>query len=551
MFNTIKELKRLKDIALILAKNGFYDLVAQMGLEKYIKISIPKKYEYKKLSRNERIRKTIEELGPTFIKMAQILSTRPDLIPLDLANEFSKLQDRVKPLPFEKIRPVFIEEFGKSVEDIFAGNLELLASASLGQVYKGILKSGEVVAIKVLKPDIEETIFSDIAIMKKIALLLEDKLYKYGIDSPIAIIEEFEKTIKKELDFKKEALNLKRFSKNFENEEKIFVPKLYEEFSSKKILTMDFIDGIKVSNIKDLMDMGIDPKTIAKNGFDLLCKQIFEYRFFHADPHPGNIFVLKNEKIAFIDFGMMGSIGEKDRRHFVDMIYYVVKEEEEKAALSILKLSKIKNENLDIDAFSKDMGDVIRTYFYGSLKEINLKALLNDVISLMSRYRVYFRENNYLLVKALITIEGVGKALDPEFNAAQEIKPFIMNFYKEYFSINAFLSKASEMPKEFGDFLREFPADIKAIVDKMKSGHLKIEFEHVGLEKMEETIEKSSNRLSLAIVVSSILIGSALLLLSNTPPLIYDIPIFGLAGFITAIIMGGVLIYSIYKRGRL
>ncbi|BCD61669.1 ubiquinone biosynthesis protein [Nitratiruptor sp. YY08-26] len=549
MFDSIKQLERLKTIALILTKNGFDDLVSAMGLQRYI--SSYKQRRVIHLSRSERIRKTVEELGPTFIKMAQILSTRPDLIPLELANEFSKLQDRVEAMPFDKIEPVFIEEFGKSVDQIFVGELTLLASASLGQVYRGRLHSGEEVAIKVLKPGIEDIIAADIAIMKKIATLIEDKLYKYGIDSPLAIIEEFEKSIKKELDFTKEALNLKRFAKNFANDERIIVPKLYGEFSTKKVLTMDYIEGIKVSEIEKLKNAGIDPKIVAKNGFELLCKQIFVYRFFHADPHPGNIFVLEDGRIAFIDFGMMGSIGQKDRRYFVDMIYYVVKEEEEKAALAILKLAKVKNEHLDEDAFAKEMGDVIRTYFYGSLKDIDIRSLLNDVVTLMSRYRVYFRENNYLLVKALITIEGVGKALDPEFNAAQEIKPFIMSFYKEYFSLNAFLSKASEMPKEVGDFFKEFPDDIKAIIDKMKNGQLKIEFEHVGLEKMEESIEKSANRLSLAIVVSSILIGSALLLVANTPPLIYGIPIFGLAGFLIAVVMGGVLIYSIYKKGRL
>ncbi len=548
MFESIKQLERLKTIALILARNGFDDLVSAMGLQKYIS-------SYKRralhMSRSERIRKTVEELGPTFIKMAQILSTRPDLIPLELANEFSKLQDRVEPMPFEKIRPVFVEEFGKSVEEIFAGELTLLASASLGQVYKGELYSGEKVAIKVLKPGIEDTIAADIAIMKKIAHLIGEKLHRYGIDSPLAIIEEFEKSIKKELDFTKEALNIKRFSKNFENDEDIVVPKLYEQFSTRRVLTMDFIDGIKVSAIEDLRKAGIDPKIVAKKGFDLLCKQIFTYRFFHADPHPGNIFILDGGKIAFIDFGMMGSIGLKDRRYFVDMIYYVVKEEEERAALAILKLAKVKNEHLDVDAFAKDMGDIIRTYFYGSLKDIDMRSLLNDVVTLMSRYRVYFKENNYLLVKALITIEGVGKKLDPQFNAAQEIKPFIVNFYKENFSLSAFLSKASEMPKDISDFFVQFPQDMKEVVEKIKTGKLKIEFEHIGLEKMEESIEKSANRLSLSIVVSSILIGSALLLVANTPPLVYGIPIFGLIGFLTAVIIGGALIYSIYKKGRL
>ena len=552
MFDTLRQAERTKSIVTILAKNGFDDIVSAMGVEKYIKFSIPKtSLEVMKLSRSERIRKTVEELGSTFIKMAQILSTRPDLVTLELADKFSKLQDSVDPMPFEQIRPRFIEEFGKDVNEIFKGELTLIASASLGQVYKGCLKSGEEVAVKVLKPGVEETIRLDMKVMHHLAAMLEDKLHIYGIDSPTKILREFEKTITKEFDYHAEALSLKRFAKNFDADERIKVPKLYETFSSSNVLTMELIKGIKVTDMDSLNEAEIDSKNIAKIGFNLLCEQIFEHRFFHADPHPGNIFALTNRQISFVDFGMMGSISERDRRDFVDMIYYVVNEKEEKAAFCVLNLAKVKNDNLDRDAFAKDMGDLIRTYFYGSLKDIKIKNLLNDIISLMRRHKVYFRENNYLLVKALITMEGVGEALDPNFNATEEIKPFIMHFYKKNFSISAFLAKASELPKEVVDFLSQFPEDLKVIVNKMKSGNLKIEFQHRGLEIMEESIEKSANRLSVAIIIAAILIGSALLLLAKTPPLIFDIPILGLLGFIVALVMSFVLIISIFKKGRL
>jgi ubiquinone biosynthesis protein len=424
MFDTLRQMERTKTIITILVKNGFDEITNAMGVERYLKFTMPQaSHEAMKLSRSERIRKTVEELGPTFIKMAQILSTRPDLIPMELADEFSKLQDDVDPMPFAQIKPCFIEEFGKDVNDIFENELTLIASASLGQVYIGRLKNKEEVAVKVLKPGVKEMIYSDLLIMKKIASMFEDKLHNYGIDSPLKIVEEFEKTIKKELNYTTEALSLKRFAKNFEGDERIVVPKFFDEYSSSTILMMEFIEGIKVSDIKRLNAAGVDPKEVARNGFDLLCKQIFEHRFFHADPHPGNIFALVDGRISFVDFGMMGSIGENDRRDFVDMIYYIVKQEEEKAALCILKLAKVEDDDLDTDAFAKEMGDVIRTYFYGSLKDINIKILIDDIIGLMSRYKVYFRENNYLLTKALITIEGVGKALDPDFNASEAIKP--------------------------------------------------------------------------------------------------------------------------------
>ena len=491
MFNTHLQSERSKTIIAILVKNGFDHIVSSIGIEKYIKFSAPEEsQETVQLSRHERIRKSVEELGPTFIKMAQILSCRPDLIPSDLANEFSKLQDSVEPMPFEQIRPRFMEEFGKDVDEIFDGELILIASASLGQVYKGRLKSGEEVAVKVLKPGVEEIIHSDLHIMYSLASTFEEELHNYGIDSPKKILQEFEKTIKKELDYNIEALNIKRFAKNFEDDERIVVPKLYEEFSGTTVLTMEFIDGIKVSRIDMLEEAGIDPKEAAKTGFNLICEQIFEYRFFHADPHPGNIFALPDGRISFVDFGMMGSISERDRKEFIDMIYYIHKEEEEKAALCILKLAKVENDDLDRDAFAKDMGDVIHTYFYSSLKNIKIKNLLDDISDLICQHKVYFKESNYLLMKALFTIEGVVTALDPDFCVTEEIRPFIIRFYKKNFSLSALFSRASDLPKEMNDFLMQFPGDIKAVAEKMKSGKLKIEFQHMGLEEMEETIEK-------------------------------------------------------------
>ena len=215
--------------------------------------------------------------------------------------------------------------------------------------------------MKVQKPNITRTIASDIAIMRQIASFLKDRLREYGIDDANMIIDEFEKTIRKELDFNIEALNLKRFARNFEDHEKIKVPRLYEELSTTRILTMEYIDGVKVSGSEALASVGIDAHMVAKNGFDLLCEQIFVHRFFHADPHPGNIFALEDGRLSFIDFGMMGRISEKDQRYFVDMIYYIVKNEEEKAAYNLLKLAKIKDENINTDAFCKDMGDIIST----------------------------------------------------------------------------------------------------------------------------------------------------------------------------------------------
>ena len=538
MKNKIYELKRTKEIIFILAKYGFGDIIEILG------ISVPFKKK-PKISRSERIKNAIEELGPTFIKLAQILSLRPDLIPLELAKEFETLQDSVTPLPFNVMKQVLEEEFEYNINEIFEDEFTLLASASIGQVYKAKLKTGEYVGVKILKPFIEEKIFADISILEHFARMFRDKFLLYGIDLE-KIVFEFAKTIKKELNFNLEAINLKRFYINFKDNKNIKVPKLYERYSTKRVLTMEYIDGIKISETEKLKQNGYSLKEITKKGFNLICEQIFVHRFFHADPHPGNLMIY-NGKIVFLDFGIMGRLSKEDWKNFVEMIYYVIKKEEEKAALYVLKLSKV-NENIDISSFQKEMADIISIYFYSSLKQVELKYLMEDMLKVMQRYKIFFKEENYLLAKSLITMEGVGKQLYPDFNAAREIGPFIKKVYPSFFKDLFF--KSLEFNRTFWDIFFSFPDDFKIIIDKIKKGNLKIEFEHVGLEKFQSTIAKSFNRLSLSIVIASILIGSSMLLSSRVPPLFKNISVFGITGFLFAFLLGVFLIIEIIKKGK-
>ncbi|MEA3330480.1 MAG: AarF/UbiB family protein [Campylobacterota bacterium] len=479
-----------------------------------------------------------------------MLSTRPDLISLDLVHEFEKLQDSVSPVDIDEITPIFKKEFGKEQSEIFAKPLELLATASIGQVYKGKLLSGDEVVVKVLKPKIDEVIKNDIEILKKIGSMFDNALADYGINSILDVIKEFENSIKNELNFKLEAMNLTRFKALFKDDSRIKVPKLYNEYSTNKIITMEFINGIKVSDIERLNQNSIDTKLIAKQGFELLCEQIFKHRFFHADPHPGNIFITLDSKVSFIDFGMMGSITKDEQKILLELIYNISKQDEEKASLDILNMTNYPD-NIDKNSFIKDMSRIISSYMYGSLQDINIKELFNDMTSLISKYNISFKNDYYLFFKAIVTIEGVGRNLDSNFNAVKHIKPIIMEFYREQFSIKNIFSKIKELPKEIIDFLNYTPSDLKDIFNQMKKGKFKVELEHVGLQKIEESIEKSFNRLTVSIIIASTLIGSSLLLHAKTPPLIYGVPLFGIAGFSVASVMGLVLAYSIYKGGKL
>jgi len=540
MKNNFYKLKRTHEIILILTKYGFGDLIEAVG----VSVNYKKKPNYK-IKRRERIRKAIEELGPTFIKLAQFLSLRPDLISLELAKELEKLQDSVSPLPFEDMENVLMEELGDQYND-FEKNFELIASASIGQVYKATLKSGETVAVKILKPGIEEKIYFDIAILMDFAGLLREKFLIYGIDS-IKIIEEFAVSIKRELNFNFEALNLKRFASNFKNNPDVKVPKLYEKYCTKRVLTMEYIDGIKVSEIEKLKKAGYNLKEIAIKGFNAFCEQVFIHRYFHADPHPGNIWVSEG-KIVFLDFGIMGRFSEEDARYLMEFFYFVINKKEEEAAVCVIKLSKT-GDDVDISFFKKEMSDIISMYFYSSLKELELRSVINDILRIMNRYKVYLKEENYLLAKAAVTIEGIGKKLYPEFNAVENIKPFVKKYYKK-FSFSEFFKKSLIFNMKFKDFLFQAPQDIQDIIEKLKNGKLKIEFEHMGLDDFEKTVNSSANRLSVAIIIAAILIGSSMILSAKIPPLIYGVSVFGIAGFAFATIMGIILIFIFMGKDK-
>ena len=553
---TYRNFNRYRQILAVFFKYGFGDLVELLKIDQYIEfglkiISRNKRERIEKLSRAERVRMALEELGPTYIKLGQILSTRPDLVPVDFIHELSKLQDRVPSFPFAEAKDIAEKQFGRPLLDVFDVFEETpIASASLGQVHRAKLKDGDDVAVKVQRPGIKKTIEVDLEIMLHLATLMERHIEEMALQRPVKIVEEFARALEKELDYAIEASNMERVASQFLDDSTVYIPKVYRELTTCRVLTAEYIDGIKISDTRKLKAAGSDISVITKRGADFLLKQIFENGFFHADLHPGNMFVLPDDVICFIDFGMTGAVDQQTRDDFVDLLDGIVHQNESKTAEMILKLTYW-DEEPDIRYLEEDVADFLAKHFYKPLKDIEIGKLMQQLLELASRHYLRIPSGIYLMMRALGVVEGVALMLDPNFDMIAHTEPFIRKIKLARFSPQRLAEDVMRMSSELMRFMQQFPKETLDIMRLIRQRKITLKFEHQGLENMLSTHDQISNRISFSIIIAALLIGSALIVISETPPLIYGISMIGIIGFLAAAVMGIWLLIAILKKGRL
>jgi ubiquinone biosynthesis protein len=553
---TYRHLNRYRQILGVLIKYGFGDLVDLLRIEQYIEIGLQmisrkKRERVERLTRAVRIRMAFEELGPTFIKLAQVLSARPDLIPADFVSEMARLQDKVPPAQFKGLDRILRSELDPPLEAVFERIEETaLASASIAQVHRARLKDGEDVAVKIQRPGIRKIIEVDLEIMLHIATLMERHVEEFSFHSPVKIVEEFARTIEKELDFVLEADNMERFSAQFLDDPHIYVPKVFREASGSRVLTMEYVRGIKVSEVEKLEEAGLDSKVIVDRGADFLLRQIFENGFFHADPHPGNIFVLPDNVICMVDYGMVGSIVLQMRERFVDLISAVAKRDSSRAVQVLLRLTEW-DEEPDMRRFEREVDDFIGRHLYRPLKNIEIGSLLQQLMETAARHRLRIPSDTFMMMKALATIEGVARMLDPDFEIFEKAAPFVEKVKLGRFSPRRISEDAYRMGADFLLFFQQLPKDALEIFRQVRQRKLTVNLAHQGMERMLATHDQISNRLSFSIIIAGLIIGSALIVISETPPLFYGISLIGIIGFLAAAVMGIWLLVAILRKGSL
>ena len=553
---TYRHLNRYQRILRVLFKYGFSDVLERLHIDQYLEsglqmINRKPREQIDKLSRPERLRMSLEELGPTFIKFGQVLSTRSDFIPPEYLFELAKLQDDVPPFSYEEVESIFLAEMGHKPEELFAEfTREPVAAASIGQAHEGVLRDGDKVVVKVQRPEIEKIIAVDLEILAHIAALMEKYLEELQGHRPTSIVEEFARTISKEIDYSVEIGNIERFAKQFERNKTIYVPKVYRDLSCERILTMENIQGLKASDVDQLRKQGADLPLVAERGTNLIMEQIFVHGFFHADPHPGNVFILPDNLICFLDFGMMGRLSRQNRDDFTDLVLYIVARNERKVMESVLKLTN-HYEDINRDALSRDLSEMLDRYLYLPLKELEAGKILQDLLELVSRHQIFFKPNFYLMMKAITTVEGVGRILDPDLELLKLAQPFMKKVKSDRLRLNRIAEEAGLATSEYVDLLRDLPEELRSILSQLRQGRMKLEFEHRGLSDLRVALDQVSNRISFAIVLASLIIGSSLIILSGIPPKWNDIPIIGLIGFLLAGVMGFWLLLSILRHGKM
>jgi ubiquinone biosynthesis protein len=379
---------------------------------------------------------------------------------------------------------------------------------------------------------------------------MESHIEEMVLHQPVKIVDEFAKSLEKEIDYTIEASNMERIAQLFLDDPTLYIPKVFRNLTTSQIITMEFIEGIKVSDIQSLSDMGFDRKLITQRGTDICLTQIFYHGFFHADPHPGNIFVLPQNVICLIDFGMVGSVDRQTREDFVDLIENVVNKDEDGTTRVLLKLA-LWDDEPDLRILRKDVSEFINEYLYKPLKDINLSKILSHLLELTSRNQLRIPPDLFLMMKALGTLEGVAAQLDPDFDLISQSAPFLEQVRLNRYHPERISGDMMRLGSELLDFLHRFPNDLLEIARLAKQKKLTVNIRHTGLAEMRATNDRTSNRISFAIVIAALLIGSAIIINSAIPPFVYGISLIGIIGFSAAAVMGIWLLIAILRKGRL
>jgi ubiquinone biosynthesis protein len=546
---TFRHPRRIREIIGTFVRHGMSDWLELLGLDRVFPFirrlpnwrgEAPRTEE----ERWRRIRNALEELGPTFIKLGQIVSNRTDLLPGGLVQELTHLQDDVPPFPAQDARRIVEEDLEADITEIFEQFTDTpQASASIAQVHRARLTDGTAVAVKVQRPDIEEIIETDLEIVSAIANLAERYIPRARLFSPVELVEEFRRTIERELNFTIERENTDRFRDMYHDGTNLYVPKTYRHLSSPRVITMEYIHGTRLSEVEADQSGRWNKAHIARKAANLMLEQIYIHGFFHGDPHPGNVLIIGEDTICLLDYGIMGRVRPRQREYLTETMIGTVNRDPSRVTDGILRLTRGGSQNVSVERLEDDIYELIDHYADIAFGEIDINQFLSQLIQLVVRHGLKIPSNLMLITKTLLAIEGVGVNLSPQFDFMEVYQPFARRLVARRFQPKQLLREAQEVGQDFGDFLRDFPLDARDVLKQAKGGKLKLGFRVTGLEPLRHTLDNISYRLVFGLLVASLLVSSSLVIQAEVPPFVGGVSMFGLVGYgIAGVISIGFLV---------
>ncbi|WP_291515629.1 AarF/ABC1/UbiB kinase family protein [Bdellovibrio sp. ArHS] len=520
------------------AKHGFHQVAEKVKLGKFIIERLNSASDIEALSMPERMRISFEELGPTFVKLGQLLASRPDLVPEEYVAEFEKLHDRVQPLTFETVESVLREEFGSSLYQRFASiDPEPLGSASIAQVHRARLATGEDVVIKVQRPGIIQTINDDLNVLYLLADLLVTYIPETRPYNPVGIVDEYFRTLDLETNFVVEANNIRRFQENFANSDYIKVPKVYLDYTTERVLVMEALNGIPLSQEGALQQPNIDPNEVIRRGLRAYLKMVFEDGLFHGDLHAGNFFIMPDNHIGLIDFGVVGRLNTRTQAAIANMLLALSKEDYERLAYEYVDLAPF-TDRVNIDLFAKDLRELIAPYFGLTLKNVNLGKILMKSSGIAARHHLHVPTDLMLFFKSIVSIEGMGRKIHKDFDFLQYSLEFAGELAKTRFGPERVLNDMSQMARESKAFLNSLPRQLNFFLRKINSPDHSFSLKVGEIKELKRSVESSSNLLFLGLIIGSLILSSSYIFVHDTGRHIAGIPTMSFVGYIIAGLLG-------------
>ena len=542
-------LRRFSQIGRVLVRHGFgfvfdvrRDRREKKGLQEFLAPNF-----------GVRLRRTLDDLGPTFVKFGQLLSTRSDILPEGVLSELQKLQDTVRPMPAGAAQAIVERELGAPVDEVFERfDPDPLGSASIGQVHRAVLRSGEVVAVKVQRPEAPGRVESDLELMREFALLLDRRFGRRIFVDVRGLVAEFETVIRRELDYTAEAANARRFAANFA-ETPVVIPRIHLEYSTPRVLTLQYIEGTRFRDIRPLLLAPSERRRVASMGADAIFKMAFEDGFFHGDPHPGNLILTPQGDLALLDFGMVGYMSRGDIEA-LSRLFIAVVQRDAAAALRGLESLGVRYSPEVRGDLVRDLREFLNKYSGLSVGEVTLGQALSELIALARNYRLRVPPVFPLLTKALVTAEGLARAIDPTINVYEVARPYARRLLLERYEPEAVLEGVRERALEYARYAEDYPEQLRQLLSEVADGELEVQLRHGGLDELVGEVDVLANRLVFALVSGALLLGSCMLgaFAHGGPTVPYlGVPVFSFVGFTLSLIMGSILLIKIFRSRSL